>query len=266
VAHEVFITRHFPALERDSARHNLILALVEDERAADEPKLRTFTLGGAGACAVYSANRYAILGDLEETQCHRLAEQLLPLHPDGAMGPERTAEWYVARATALGESFAEPMPQAILTLDRPPRHPAPPGRPRVATPEDAELVADWIAAFHHEVGLPRELPDRATLVQATGRGRHFLWIVDGEPVAVARIARRTRLGGCIGPVYTAPDARNRGYGAAITAHVAERLFSEGKRVVALYIDRRNTAGARCYAKLGFRTNCESLYYARDRGS
>jgi GNAT superfamily N-acetyltransferase len=265
MAHEAFIARHFPTLERDSARHNLILGLIEEERQADEPKLRTFDLGSPGACAIYSPGRNLILGDLDQAQCERLAEQALPLRPEGAVGPERSAAFYVARAIALGERFEAPMPQAILVLDRPPRHPRPEGLPRVAAPEDAAIVADWIAAFHHEVGLAHELPDRETLLQSAGRGRHFLWTVGDEPVAMARIARRTRLCGCIGPVYTAPAERNRGYGAAVTAHLAERLLGEGKSAVALHVDRRNVAAARCYAKLGFRMNCESLHYARVRG-
>jgi len=265
MAHGDFVARHFPVLERDSVRHNLILGLVEEERSADEARLATYDLGAAGACAVRFPGRSVVLSDLDEGACHRLAERLLPLRPEGAVGPDGTALAYAARAAALGERFAEPVPQAILALEGAPRHPRPSGRPRLAAPEAAVLVADWIAAFHREAGLSHELPERADLLRSAGRERYFLWTVEARPVAMARIARRTRFCGCIGPVYTDPADRSQGYGAAITAHVAERLAAEG-RVAALYVDRRNAAALRCYDKLGFRTNCESWHVTRDRGS
>jgi GNAT superfamily N-acetyltransferase len=262
VAHEDFIARHFPALERNSARHNLLLGLIEDERDAAEPKLKTFTLGGPGACAVYSPGRNVILGDLSETETRRLAERCAELRPEGVLGPDLSAAWYVARAAALGQDFHPPTPQLILRLAAPPRPLAVPGLPRIAGPQDAVLVADWILAFHDEAVPEDPRPERERLLGAAARGRHFLWTLEGRAVAIARIARWTRLCGAIGPVYTPPALRSRGFAAAITAHVVERILAEGRNCAALYTLQQNPASNRCYAKLGFRPVCESLHYRR----
>lgn len=262
MAHEDFIERHWPVLERDPARHNLLLGLIEAERTDQDPRLFTLDLGGPGCCAIYSPGRNIILADLDEPTCHRLAEEVLPLRPEGVLGPDRTARWYVERATALGQRFRVPVPQTIHALNGPPRHPAVPGLPRLAAPEDSELLADWILAFHDEAVPDDPRPERESLLKASAYGRHFLWTVDGEPVAFARIARRMRRCGAIGPVYTAPEHRSRGYAAAITAHLAERLQSEGMDCVALYTDQRNPASNRCYAKIGFEPHCESWHYLR----
>jgi predicted GNAT family acetyltransferase len=154
------------------------------------------------------------------------------------------------------------VPQLILRLAEPPRAQDVPGRPRIAGPEDAMLVADWILAFHDEAVPEDPRPNRAKLLGAAARGRHFLWTHEGRAVAFARISRWTRLCGAIGPVYTPPAQRNRGFAAAITAHVAERILAEGRTCAALYTLRDNPASNRCYAKLGFRPLCESLHYRR----
>jgi GNAT superfamily N-acetyltransferase len=262
MAHEEFIARHFAALERNSARHNLLLGLIEQESEAAEPRLATFSLGAAGACAVYSPGRNLVLGELSEAEAHRLAELCAPLRPEGVLGPERTAAWYVDRAGALGQAFHPPVEQLIRALAQPPRHPQVPGLPRLARPEDAALLADWILAFHDEAIPDEPRPSRDSLLAAGARRRHFLWTLHGRPVAMARIARWTRRCGAIGPVYTPPAERNRGFAAAITAHVAERILSEGRDCAALYVKRGNPAANRCYAKIGFQPVCTSLHYRR----
>ena len=86
---------------------------------------------------------------------------------------------------------------------------------------------------------------------------------NGRPVSVAALARRLPNTAAIAPVYTPPEHRTRGYGGSITAAVAERLLSEGKRTVCLYTNLRNPASNRCYAKIGFRAYCDSWHYLRD---
>lgn len=222
----------------------------------------TFSLGGPGACAIYSPGRNVVLGELGEAETHRLAELCAPLRPEGVLGPDGTAGWYVDRARALGQAFHPPVAQVIHALAAPPRHPAVPGLPRLAQPEDAALLADWILAFHDEAIPDDPRPSRENLLTVAARGRHFLWTREGRPVALARIARWTRRCGAIGPVYTPPALRNQGFAAAITAHVAERILAEGRDCAALYTKRENPAANRCYAKIGFAPVCGSQHYRR----
>jgi len=89
----------------------------------------------------------------------------------------------------------------------------------------------------------------------------MLWIVEGEPVSMAGIARRLTHTAAIAPVYTPAHLRQRGYAGSVTAAVVERIFAEGKTIACLYTDMRNPFSNRCYARVGFKPVCESWHYA-----
>src|SRR5262249_59329939 len=93
------------------------------------------------------------------------------------------------------------------------RPPVPAGSRRPA--EDAALpcVVEWIAAFvaesaHDEPSDPRDIAFRYY-----EQGGLFLWD-DGGPVALAGFTGRTANGVRVGPVYTPPEQRRRGYATA----------------------------------------------------
>ena len=66
--------------------------------------------------------------------------------------------------------------------------------------------------------------------------------------------------GSIGPVYTTPEFRGRGFAGAVTATAVDQIFAEGRRTACLFVDVTNPASNRCYAKLGFTTVCESAAF------
>jgi hypothetical protein len=91
------------------------------------------------------------------------------------------------------------------------------------TAEDASLFADWMAAFAAEAVPHDPPPVRERLERTAGEGRHLFWIVNGEPVSVAGIGRRTRNAVAISGVYTPAPLRGRGYAGSVTAAVVERV-------------------------------------------
>ncbi len=131
------------------------------------------------------------------------------------------------------------------------------------TAADAQLFADWTIAFMGEATPHDPQPLRDRLTKVAGEGRHLFWIVDGEPVAMAGIARRTRNCAAISGVYTPPSQRGRGYAGSVTAALVERVFAEGRAAVCLYTDLRNPFSDRCYAKIGFKPLCASWHFPRD---
>ena len=106
-----FIATHVPALERDEVRHNLILGILARAAESPHPALRTWTLGGPGACAIKTPGRPIVLGEVDREQCRALAEATLDLDNAGVVGLDLRPEWFVERAVALGATFAEPVPQ-----------------------------------------------------------------------------------------------------------------------------------------------------------
>jgi GNAT superfamily N-acetyltransferase len=257
-----FIAQHRPALERDEARHNVLLAILDRMAADERSSTRRWTLGEAGACAAQAPGYPVVLGELSETQCHALAEQTRELDYPGVVGPEHTATWFVDRATALGITFGEAIPQQIHALSGPPRYPGVPGHARPAGPADAALLYRWTAEFMREAVPHDRSPSRAEVDASAADGRSLFWVVDGAPVSTARIARQLKHTAAISVVYTPPALRGRGYAGSVTAAIAERIVAEGRPTACLYTDLRNPFSNRCYAKIGFTPVCESLHIPR----
>jgi predicted GNAT family acetyltransferase len=224
-----FADFHRPILEADEVRHNVILAILGRVAADPSTNFRHWTLGAPGQCAVQTPPYGIMLGDLLEAQCRALAEETGDLDYPGVVGPDRTAIWFADRAAELGVTFADPIPQQIHALREKPRYPGASGQARPIGSDDADLFVDWTVAFMREAVPHDPLPDREKATKAAGEGRYMFWTVDGEPVSMAGIQRRSRNTATIAGVYTPPRLRGRGYAGSVTAAVAERAFARARR-------------------------------------
>jgi len=81
-----FCSIHTPAVERDEARHNVMLAVLG--LLANDPNsaVVTWSLGSPGQCATMTPGRPLLLADLSEEQCRALAEQTAQLDYPGVVG------------------------------------------------------------------------------------------------------------------------------------------------------------------------------------
>jgi GNAT superfamily N-acetyltransferase len=140
--------------------------------------------------------------------------------------------------------------------------PAPvPGGLAVATADDVELVSEWFGAFmgdaDEQAGRPRgasahEVPDRADLLGRLGAGRIWFWVDrTGKPVHLTAANPPSFGVARLGPVYTPPDQRGRGWASNAVAEVSGRLQAEGVRVC-LFTDQANPTSNKIYAALGYR--------------
>jgi GNAT superfamily N-acetyltransferase len=257
-----FIDYHVPALEANEARHNLILGILARASKETTQDLLTWSLGRPGQCAIKSPGRNIVLGELEQVQCRRLVDETRHLEFPGVLGPGLTAKWFVARALELGLEFENPIPQLIYALGHRPKYPGVSGCARQVGGEDSSLFADWMMEFLREAVPHDPVPPRDELERTASEGRHLFWVVDRVPVSMAGITRRTRNAAVVAAVYTPPAQRGRGYAGSATAAVVERAYAEGKSMVCLYADARNSFSNRCYANVGFKPVCESLFYLR----
>ena len=90
----------------------------------------------------------------------------------------------------------------------------------------------------------------------------LLWEDGGEPVSLAGWGGPTPNGIRIGPVYTPPALRGRGYATALTAALSQRLldgrlFAGGRRFCFLYTDLANPTSNAIYERIGYRRVAES---------
>jgi len=227
-----FLEFHGPALETNEARHNIILAILARAVSDPDPNVRLWTLGTPGQCAVQTPGRPIVLGDLDQAQVILLAETTVDLDYPGVVGPDLTAKHFADRASTLGIDFLAPIPQRVHALSGAPRYPGAPGQARAVDAEDAALFADWMIAFTREAVPHDRLPEGERLAHAAREGQHLLWVVDGEPVSMAGIVRRTRHTAAIAAVYTPPSSaparlcrigHRRGRGARVRAGQAHGL-------------------------------------------
>ena len=131
--------------------------------------------------------------------------------------------------------------------------PAPGGAARIARDADAPLAAGWFAAFADEVDdMGRGEDQSAAAREKISRGGAMVWEDGGRPVSIA--CNTVQVGGMvrIGPVYTPPRARGRGYASAATAALSRRLLEAGAEEVVLYTDLANPVSNSIYQRVGYR--------------
>jgi predicted GNAT family acetyltransferase len=79
----------------------------------------------------------------------------------------------------------------------------------------------------------------------------YVWEDAGEVVAFAGVAGPTPRGIRIGPVYTPPDRRGRGYASNLVAEVSRRQLASGRNFCFLFTDLANPTSNHIYQTIGY---------------
>jgi predicted GNAT family acetyltransferase len=86
-------------------------------------------------------------------------------------------------------------------------------------------------------------------------------VVDDRPVAMSGHSGPTPNGVRIGPVYTPPGERGRGYATNLVATQSQWLLNHGLRFCFLYTDLSNPISNSIYERIGYRQVAESAEYS-----
>jgi GNAT superfamily N-acetyltransferase len=245
-------------LERE-VENNLLLGIADQHAGLPEPATDAVWLsleenGAVVGAAVRTPPHYVAVNHLPPGGARVIARFFIQLGavPDGASGPdEHGRDVLVALREELGGIVELLSPETIYELSSVLDIGVPPGSARTATANDLELVKAYFEAFARELVLPPGMDVAAMAEAHVERGTALLW-EDGGPRALACRARKTPTGSAIAPVYTPPEARRRGYGAAVTAALARRLLGAGDRFVCLFADQKNPTANHVYQRVGFR--------------
>jgi GNAT superfamily N-acetyltransferase len=174
----------------------------------------------------------------------------------GVNGAVQTVEAFAAAWTTGTTLRADVvMRQRLYRLDRLDPPAPPPGRARPATAADEPLIVTWFDAFQAETGVPA-LPAAPIVRAAVEARRVWLWEVGIHPVAMAGRGPTTAGVARVGPVFTPPDQRGRGYGGAVTAACTADALRVDARDVVLFTDLANPASNAVYQRLGYRRSCD----------
>ena len=255
-----------PVLLADVGRNNLALGILQV--LLDEPDLYpVFHLWLAlhedrpTGLAMQTEPFNAILAEpLEDDAADALAEAVVadggPL--PGVVANQPWADRFAGRITAItGRSAERILEEGVWRLTTVEQVPTPGGAARAATPADRDLVRSWLGAFADEAlppGRPRDDEARRDLevdLRLAGRGAGYLLWEDGTPVSLSGHREIPGVGSRIGPVYTPPQHRGRGYATRLVAeHSASRLAS-GDAACFLYTDMANPTSNAIYARIGY---------------
>src|SRR5215469_3119314 len=133
-----------------------------------------------------------------------------------------------------------------------PPDPPPPGGARTASAADAGLLLAWLNAFHDEAGPEGPNASERVVRDSLGYGGLVLWEHGDRPVSLAGRHRAVAGQARIGPVYTPPELRGRGFGGAATAAVTQAALDAGAEGTVLFTDLANPTSNTLYQRLGYR--------------
>ncbi|WP_405713087.1 GNAT family N-acetyltransferase [Streptomyces xanthophaeus] len=131
-----------------------------------------------------------------------------------------------------------------------PPDPAPAGRVREADEEDLPLLLEWIAEFNREAGQPGAASP-AALRDRISYGGLLLWEDGAAPVSLASFTPPIGSASRIGPVWTPPGVRRRGYAAGVTHAASRAARAAGASEVLLFTDLANATSNGVYLRLGY---------------
>jgi len=269
-----FLDRAMPLLAADAdaeARHNLMLGI--SGTVVDHPDLyavyRAWLAVDGGrplAAATRTPPFNAVLADpLTPEALDAVVDAVVEEDPEtpGLVGNvphvHRAAERWSERTGATAEVEQR---QGVYALVEVAAVQTAPGRARAATPDDRDMLVEWLHAFADEAtggppGEPGLLERMLDARLAADDAGYWLWEDGGRPVSTSGYGGPTPGGIRIGPVYTPPEHRRRGYGTIVVAELSRWLLGRGHRACYLYTDLANPISNSIYGKIGYRRVCDS---------
>jgi uncharacterized protein len=273
-----FLAEAEPVLAADEARHNLIYGICSSASETPHvfPDARYWTV---------STDDRVVAAAIRTPPFNVVVAQ--PLHPDalsflatalyddgvalpGVTGAVPESQMFAdAWASVAGGAHRVRMQQGIYRT----RAVALPGdvsgSARRIAADDRDLVVDWLQAFEREA-LHGDMPrsdheqwfERRLASETSGV---FLWEDDSAVVSMCGYGGATPHGIRIGPVYTPPELRGRGYGTAVTAHATKDQLDGGRHYCFLYTDLTNPTSNKIYVQIGYERVCDSAEYVFERG-
>jgi predicted GNAT family acetyltransferase len=244
------------------AEHNLIFGicatLTADPGYSSDPYLATVSAAGRVVGAAIMTPPWNLV-----LSCTEEPDTLVDLAADlddrgisipGVTGPVEIAGRFAEVWRRTHDLTSSPkMAERVYRLERVEPPDDVPGTVRLATETDRDLLVAWVDAFAMEA-LDRADPDQASALVdrsfRTGTRTWYLWD-DGGPVSVAAAGGPTPNGIRIGPVYTPPDRRRRGYASAVTAAASQAELDKGRRFIFLFTDLANPTSNKIYQAIGY---------------
>ena len=252
------------------AEHNLLLGISHTllhypERYPDPPYLAIAeTNGKILAAAIRTPPYKLLLSKAQDLSALTLIAQDLQDYPqqvDGVSGLVLEVETFLqAWQTLTGQSYRRIVEMRIHQLTKVEPVATVNGNLRLATESDRPLLLEWFTNFAAEVGEVVSQDAEQAVNSGLKRQSIHLWI-DGIPVSWASGSQSLPAAGRIGPVYTPPEYRGKGYATACVAALSQKLLDRGCDRCFLFTDISNPTSNHIYRKIGYHPICDWHEYS-----
>lgn len=257
-----FQSRISPLLEQREVENNLTIGIIErgvHTRETDGWLMACIEEEGGliALIALMTPPHNLLLNAVGDSVPEEAVEALsIALGEEGIVLPGVLAEKKLAHCFAKyyakerNATFSVTMQERVYVLNRVADIPLI-GQIRPAQENDMHYLPYWFKGFHEDCfGGFHELDAQGTLRRITEQGL-FILEVDGNPVSMAGIARSMPHGRSIGPVYTPPYLRGRGYASSCVALLSQKVLDDGNDYCVLFADIANPASNGAYLKVGY---------------
>jgi uncharacterized protein len=273
-----FLEASMPLLMRDEARHNLVFAIVDTlmRHPSVYPAWHLWLVEDAedvrGVALQTPPHNLVLAQPTDRGALDALVDAISGrgLALPGVSGPVpeaiEFAQRWIARA---GGSTRTRMSLGVYAQRTVRDLPRAPGAMRRAGTDDIGTITAWIQAFAEEaeVGAIHDPDQRHRMIEArlsSGDEAGFWFWVDGDlDVSMTGFAVATPNGSRIGPVYTPPELRGRGYATTLVADASSWLLERGSTFCFLFTDLANPTSNAIYQRIGYEQVCEAIDIAFD---
>ena len=248
------------------AENNLLLGITSDllrgsSFGGEQPYFAVARRGGEVTAVVVRTPPFGVcISDSSDPEAVDLiAEDVRQVFPSipGAIGPVAPTERFTAKWESLTSQKRKLRANERIYRCAAVTHPrSPRGAMRIFKDSDRQLALQWTKLFRLEARLPSPMSDAETLLMLERRqsdpdGGIFFWEADGEIVAMAGAGGRTPNGVRIGPVYTPPNFRKKGYATALVADLTSLMMERGRSFCFLFTDLANPTSNSIYTQIGY---------------
>lgn len=259
-------------LLRYEAEHNLLLGIAhtllhDPDRYPEPPYLVVCTAETNSeilAAAICTPPYKLVLSKAQDLNAIALIAQDLQNHPKplpGVSGLVAEVETFLpAWRSLMDQPYRRVMDLKIHELTQVESVTSANGSLRLATAADRPLLLEWFAAFAAEVGEIVSQDAEKAVDAGLKRQSIHLW-EDKIPVSWASGSRSLPAAARIGPVYTPPEYRRRGYATACVAALSQKLLDQGCDRCFLFTDMANPTSNHIYQEIGYRPVCDWQEYA-----
>jgi uncharacterized protein len=263
-----FRGRAGPLLEADELRHTVPLGVLstlerDPSRYAEHYLWLVEDAGRVVACAMMTPPFHLLVAGQDPAAFEELVSTVRGdrVQVPGVNGVVPEAEMFAASwANATGATTRRSMSLRMYATTSVNAVPGTVGEMRTAGGSDRGLLAEWARAFADETGLqggPGEIA-RSIVARVGADPGIVLWDVGGTAVTMAGASVSSPGIARVGPVYTPPEHRRRGYATALVATWTDELLSRGIRRCALFTDLANPTSNSIYQAVGYRPVADAV--------